>query len=75
MSRSRKKTKIRAITTAASEKEDKQNASRKLRRKIKQKLKSGEQNLPLKREVSNVWSFDKDGRTYDANMTKKDMRK
>ncbi len=40
MSRSKKKTKIHGITTATSEKENKQDANRKFRRIVKQKLKS-----------------------------------
>jgi len=75
MSRSKKKIKVRGITTAKSEKANKQKANRKLRRQVKQKLYSGETELPRKRETSNLWSFDKDGKAYDANMTAKDLRK
>lgn len=75
MSRSEKKNKIRGITTAKSEKENKQEANRKYRRIIKQKVKSNESELPKIREISNVWSFDKDGKKYDAEMTDKDLRK
>ncbi len=75
MSKSEKKTKIRGITTAKSEKENKQNANRKYRRIVKQKVKSNESELPEVREISNVWSFDKDGKKYDSEMTDKDLRK
>ncbi len=75
MSKSEKKTKIRGITTAKSEKENKQDANRKFRRIIKQKVKSNESELPRIRELSNVWSFDKDGKIYDSKMTEKDLRK
>lgn len=75
MSRSEKKNKIRGITTAKSEKENKQEANRKYRRIIKQKVKSNESELPEIREISHVWSFDKDGKKYDAEMTDKDLRK
>uniref|UniRef100_UPI00404A94AD hypothetical protein n=1 Tax=Flavobacterium sp. TaxID=239 RepID=UPI00404A94AD len=75
MSRSEKKTKIRGITTATSEKENKQDANRKYRRIIKQKVKSKESELPDLKEISNVWSFDKDGKIYDSEMTEKDLRK
>lgn len=75
MSRSIKKTKIHGITTAKSEKEDKQDANRKFRRVIKQKVKSEKTALPELREISNVWSFDKDGKRYNPEMTDKDMRK
>ncbi|ADY28788.1 hypothetical protein IZU89_04905 [Cellulophaga lytica] len=75
MSKSEKKTKIRGITTAKSEKENKQDANRKYRRIVKQKVKSNESELPKVREISNVWSFDKDGKKYDSEMTDKDLRK
>ena len=75
MSRSKKKFKISGITTAKSEKENKQEANRKHRRIIKQKVKSKEAELPSIREVSNVWNFDKDGKRYDSEMTDKDLRK
>lgn len=75
MSRSEKKTKIRGTTTAKSEKENKQKANREYRRVVKQKIKSNESELPEIRETSNVWSFDKDGKKYDSEMTNKDLRK
>ncbi|HPN69822.1 MAG TPA: hypothetical protein PLZ32_09900 [Saprospiraceae bacterium] len=75
MSNSKKKTKIRGITTAKSEKSDKQNANRKYRRIIKQKVKLGNTEIPQKRETSNVWSFDKDGKIYDPEMNNKELRK
>jgi len=75
MSRSKKKTKITGITTAESEKEDKQEANRKLRRKTKEILKQGKEELPKLKEVSNVWSFSKDGKKYNKDMSDKEMRK
>ncbi|CAL2082704.1 hypothetical protein [Tenacibaculum sp. 190524A02b] len=75
MSRSKKKTKIHGITTATSEKENKQEANRKLRRVVKQKINAGETDLPKLREISNVWAFDKDGKIYNPEMTEKDLRK
>ena len=76
MSRSIKKTKKRAITTATTEKEDKQFANRRFRRKNKTKSKAAEEdNYPKLREVSDVWGFAKDGKIYDEEMTEKDMRK
>ena len=75
MSRSKKKIRFRAITTAVSEKENKVDAHRRFRRIVKQKIKLGEENLPLVRELSNVWHFDKDGKIYDAEMDEKLMRK
>lgn len=75
MSNSRKKTKILGITDAKSEKIEKQDANRKQRRIVKQKVKLGEEVIPLKRETSNVWAFGKDGKKYFPNMDEKDMRK
>ena len=75
MSRSKKKTKIQEITTAKSEKENKREANRKLRRIVKQKVNSGKTELPELREVSNVWSFDKDGKRYNPEMTERELRK
>ncbi len=75
MSRSKKKTKIHGNTTATSEKENKQDANRKFRRIVKQKVKLDETKLPELREISNVWSFDKDGKRYNSEMTEKDLRK
>ncbi|WP_420571811.1 hypothetical protein [Kordia sp.] len=60
---------------ADSEKENKQEANRKLRRVVKQKIKSGKEELPQLREISNVWGFDKDGKMYNPDMTEKDLRK
>lgn len=75
MSRSKKKTKIQGVTTATSEKENKRGANRKFRRIVKLQLKSGEVLLSKLREVSNVWSFDKDEKKYNAEMSEKDLRK
>jgi len=75
MSRSKKKTKITGITTAKSEKTDKQEANRKLRRKAKEAIPQGKEELPKLKEISNVWSFSKDGKNYNKEMSKKDMRK
>ncbi len=60
MTRSHKKYPITGITTAESEKKDKQIANRKLRRKIKQNV--TKEILPLKREISDIWMMDKDGK-------------
>ncbi len=64
MSRSLKKTPVAGITTATSEKQDKRLANRLERRKNKQLLEMTEDDtsLLLKREVSNVWVMDKDGK-------------
>ncbi len=76
MSRSKRKTKITGITTATSEKEDKRCANRKFRRIVRQKLTSGNiLVLPKLRELSDVWIFEKDGKTYNPNMSEKELRK
>ena len=63
MSGSRRKTPISGITTAKSEKDDKRLANRRNRRKNRELLESkGEEALKTKRETSNVWSFEKDGK-------------
>ena len=68
MSRSRKKTSKFSMTTAPSDKADKANANRRLRRIVKQRLKDDEFieeiALPQLREVSNVWDFAKDGKRF-----------
>ena len=75
MSRSRKKTKIFGVTNAQSEKLDKRFANRKLRRKVKIKVKARKDILPLLKEVSNIWGFAKDGKTYDSRANNRLLRK
>ncbi len=75
MSRSKKKAKIQGITNADSEKENKRNANRKFRRSVKQRIIKGEDVLPEVREISNVWSFGKDGKRCNPEMNEKDLRK
>jgi hypothetical protein len=62
MSRSRRKTPIFGITGACSEKQDKRLANRVLRRKFKESVNAENEVHPAIDEVSDVWSFDKDGR-------------
>jgi len=63
MSRSRRKTPIIGWTTADSEKQDKRLANRRLRHRVRQTLRvNPHAELPLLREVSNVWLMDKDGK-------------
>jgi hypothetical protein len=75
MSRSKKKTPILGITTCGSEKADKRDANRKYRRIVKQKVKGSSEELPEVKEVSDVWSFGKDGKKYAKRISKKDLRK
>ena len=75
MSRSYRRTPIFGITTSRSEKQDKALANRRLRRKVKSRLGTGDEEMPLLREVSDVWSFDKDGKAYWSDALEKEMRK
>ena len=49
-------------TCNGSEKWDKRNAQRRLRRGVKRSLEGGRE-VPLLREISDVWCFNKDGKT------------
>ena len=81
MARSIKKTPIIPNTCAQSEKEDKRNNNRKLRRAVKQKLQVVEDTedlvLPELREITDVWDGAKDGKRYKdpAKLDPKRMRK
>jgi len=75
MSRSRRKTPKIGITSAESEKNNKRMANRLFRRSTKSQLKSGQNVFVSVKEVSNVWSFDKDGKQFLMNPTKKNLRK
>jgi hypothetical protein len=66
MSRSFRHIPIFGITTARSEKQDKRFANRRHRRIGRIALAQGDAVLPLLREVSNVWGFDKDGKLWWA---------
>jgi len=65
MGKSYKKNPIHGIA-GGSDKQDKRIANRRLRCKVKQKLKTYTENteLPILREVSDVWSMNKDGKMY-----------
>lgn len=66
MSRSRRRTPVCGITTARSEKEDKIAAHRRERRRVHTVLgvEPARDLLPHRRELSNVWSYAKDGKQY-----------
>lgn len=64
MSRSYKHTTISAITTAQSEKRDKQLANRRFRRISKHRVKIDEEPLIDLNEISDPWDFQKDGKRY-----------
>ncbi|MDR3026563.1 hypothetical protein [Chryseobacterium sp.] len=75
MSRSRRKTPITGVTTAETEKENKRDANRKLRRLNKIKIHKKDYDLFQLREISNVWGFDKDGKHYSKDLSKRSLRK
>ena len=64
MSRSYKHTTISAITTAQSEKRDKQLANRRFRRVSKHRVRIEAEPLVHLNEISDVWDFQKDGKRY-----------
>jgi hypothetical protein len=75
MSRSLKKTPKKGITAAETEKDNKRKANRKLRRLMKSQVKKGNSEPVNIKEISNVWSFDKDGKQFLKRPTEKDLRK
>jgi hypothetical protein len=75
MARSRRRTPIFGITTSDSEKRDKRLANRRLRRKVRLSIARGDEALPVLREVSDVWGFDKDGKRFWAEAGERDLRK
>lgn len=77
MSRSRRHNPIFGNAVASSEKLNKREANKKLRRRVREVLYKNPDTdvLPVLREVSNVYSFAKDGKHYWPKATKKDMAK
>ncbi|MES2764468.1 MAG: hypothetical protein V4642_01260 [Bacteroidota bacterium] len=75
MSRSKRKTPYVGITGMPTEKQEKRKANRKLRNKVKAQLQKGKEVLPELREVSNVWSFSKDGKIYLGDNPEIKLRK
>ncbi len=75
MSRSYRKNKIVGNTKKETEKRDKTIANKRFRRLVKVRLAKKDDVLPLVKEVSNIWQFDKDGKHYYAKITKQEMRK
>jgi hypothetical protein len=76
MSRSRRQHPIIGISIAKSEKYDKQKSNRILRARVRTALTKNEDPvLPVLREVSDVWSFAKDGKQYLVDGSAKWLRK
>ena len=64
MSRSYKHITISAITTATSEKRDKQLANRRFRRISRHRVRIEAEPLVHLNEISDIWDFQKDGKRY-----------
>lgn len=64
MSRSFKHTTISGITTATSEKRDKQLANRRFRRISRHRVRIEIEPLVHLNEISDIWDFQKDGKRY-----------
>jgi len=75
MSRSKKKTPKFGNTTSETEKDDKRKANRKFRHITKIQVRKGDENFAAINDISNVWLFAKDGKTYIKNPPKKYLRK
>lgn len=77
MSRSFRKTPVRGITSAESEKKDKAASHRIHRRTLKQKISDSlETPLPTEQQLTNPWSMSKDGKfRFNPKKHAKLMRK
>jgi hypothetical protein len=75
MSRSYIKNKIVGYTKKETEKRDKTIVNKRYRRLVKVRIAKRSEVLPLIREVSNIYQFDKEDKHYYAGMTKLEMRK
>ncbi len=62
MTKSRRKHSICGATIAPSEKRDKQHANRVNRRAVNQAIAQDLDQVPQKKETSDIWSFAKDGK-------------
>lgn len=82
MSRSRRHTPILGITNSQSEKDDKQRAAMRVRKKVHDRLKphiacDDDFDIPavVEHPRSGQWTFARDGKHYWAKATARDMRK
>ena len=75
MSRSVRKTKIFGITPSESEKQDKRRWNRTFRKVCRKLVRLGKEAPHKIHSVTEVWAGAKDGKRYNHNATKKDMRK
>lgn len=77
MARSKRKTPVRAVTTAESEKADKVASHRRIRRAVRQIVpRSADAVLPLEKELTNSDSMSKDGKLrFDPKQSPRLLRK
>ena len=75
MSNSKRKHPILPNCIAVSEKAEKQLANRKLRRMEKEKLSDSNYVLLNLKEVSDIWNWPKDGKSYRSDLTNKQLTK
>ena len=77
MSRSRKKTPIRGVTGARSEKADKRRVNKALRQRTRQALKANPDvpAPPDRRLIRDVWDMAKDGKYFLKDRRPRDLRK
>ncbi len=75
MSRSRKHSPVSGTTTCRSEKDDKRQANRRLRAAVRSAFASGAEAMPELREVSDVWTFEKYGKSWLSDQFAEWMRK
>ncbi|TDN87093.1 hypothetical protein DET49_11447 [Salegentibacter sp. 24] len=75
MSRSKRNTPILPNCKASSEKTEKQKANRRLRRIVKERLAISEEEFPQKKEISDIWNWGKDGKSYRTDLTNKEKTK
>jgi len=66
VSRSKLKTPILPNCKTSSERAEKPKANRKLRRIVKEKLAVRDAELPQKKEISDIWNWGKDGKSFRA---------
>ena len=67
MSRSRRKTPITGTCVCRSERHDKLMWHSRFRARVREAIIRDDEVMPHVREVSDVWSFGKDGKTYWGN--------
>lgn len=76
MTRSKRKSPIRGVTSSDSEKADKLASHRKVRRAVRQAVPTESEVMPLENELTNSFSMSKDGKIrFDPKASPKLLRK